>query len=537
MSSTDAAFISGSEGAQAPIFSPDGQWVAFASPGVLKKTALNSGAPLPILETVGNQYGGLPGGDKKTALNSGAPLPILETIGNQYGGFWGEDQYIYYSPGLTSPIVRLPAAGGSPQPVTTLLSDKGELGHLSPLLLPGGKTLLFTVWIGGNFDDGPLVAQRLDTHERKALGPNGIDARFLPPNHLLYAHNGNLMAVEFDPGRMAVSGAPVVVLQGIDMRPGFGAVQYDVSRNGILVYIRGGKQTTENTLVWAEHDAKPQPLPVKSNLYESPRFSPDGKQLALTVRLPDPDIWIYDLDRGALRRITFAPGEDELPVWSPDGKRIAFASNGRQQAFVVPADGSGQEEPLMKNDTHFHLQSWSPDGRLIAFERLGASGRWEIWMLPMEGERKPYPYLQSQFQELHPSFSPDGKWLAYTSSESGRSEVYVQRFPGPGEKIQVSTDGGIYPAWSRDGHRVFYQNSGTLWAVEVTSSPAFRLGKAHVLYQGEIWNDAAGPNYALSPDGKRFVVVERSKDSAESNINVVLNWNEELVRLTGAANK
>jgi Tol biopolymer transport system component len=289
--------------------------------------------------------------------------------------------------------------------------------------------------------------------------------------------------------------------------------------------------------VWAEHDVKPQPISVKSNLYESPRFSPDGKQLALTVRLPDVDIWIYDFDRGALRRITFAPGEDELPVWSPDGKRIAFASNGRQQAFVVPADGSGQEEPLMRNDTHFHLQSWSPDGKLIAFERLGTSSQWEIWMLPMKGDRKPYPYLQGQFLEAHPAFSPDGKWLAYTSGESGRAEVYVQRFPGPGEKIQVSTDGGFYPVWSRDGRRLIYESSDTLWAVDVTGSPTFRLGKAHVLYQGEIWNSSAGPNYALSPDGKRIVLVERNKDTTESNINVVLNWNEELNRLSGTSNK
>jgi Tol biopolymer transport system component len=191
----------------------------------------------------------------------------------------------------------------------------------------------------------------------------------------------------------------------------------------------------------------------------------------------------------------------------------------------------------MKNDTHFHLQSWSPDGKLIAFEKLGSSGRWEIWMLPTEGERKPYPYLQGQFQESHPAFSPDGKWLGYMSTESGRHEVYVQRFPGPGEKVQVSTDGGIYPVWSRDGRRLIYESSDTLWAVDVLSSPTFRVGKAYVLYQGQIWNEAAGPNYALSPDGKRLVVAERGKDSAENDLNVVLNWPEELFRLAGPANR
>ena len=504
MNSTDVTFIPGSEGAQAPMISPDGQWVAFATAGMLKKVALSGGTPVSILDTAGT---------------------VTE-------GVWGEDQYIYYASVTNSPILRVPVAGGSPQAVTKLLPDNGELGHVSPHLLPGGKTLLFTVRTSGTYNDGPLVAQNLATGERKELVPNGFDPRFLAPDYLLYSHAGNLLAVRFDPVKLAVTGEATSVAQGIDTRPVFGTVQYDVSSNGIFAFIPGGRQTTENSVVWAEHDVKPQPFPVKSNLYESPRFSPDGKQLALTVRLPDPDVWIYDLGRGALRRVTFAPGEDELPVWSPDGKRIAFASNGRQQAFVIPADGSGQEEPLVKNDSHFHLQSWSPDGKLIAYERLGSTGRWEIWMLPMAGEHKPYPYLQGQFPELHPSFSPDGKWLAYTSGESGRAEVYVQRFPGPGEKIQVSTDGGMYPVWSRDDRRLIYENSDTLWAVDVTGSPTFSVGKTHVLYQGAIWNDAAGPNYALSPDGKRIVVVERSKDATESSINVILNWNEELLRLT-----
>src|SRR5215471_7841647 len=513
MTSSEMALIPGTQGADVPLFSPDGQSVAFVSSGTLKKTA----------------------------LNGGIPTPLVDSVGNELGGFWGEDQYIYFAPGFTFPIMRVAAAGGAPQPVTKLQPDKKELGHVGPLLLPGGKALLFTVWVGGNVDDGPLVAQVLATGERKVLLPNAFDPRFVPPNHLLFGRGRNLMIVGFNPETLTVSGKAIPVLQELDLRSGFGgfsapyaASQYDVSRNGTLVYIRGNEQNTENKLVWGEHDAKPQPFPLKPNVYESPRFSPDGRQIALTVRLPDIDVWIYDFDRGALRRMTFAPGEDELPVWSPDGKRIAFASNGRQQAFVLPADGSGQEESLMKNDTHFHLQSWSPDGKLIAFERLGASGRWEIWMLPMEEEHKPYPYLQGQFQELHPAFSPDGKWLAYTSTESGRREVYVQRFPGPGEKAQVSTDGGAYATWSRDGRRLIYESSDTLWAVDVTSSPTFRVGKAHVLYQGQTWNEAAGPNYALSPDGKRFVVVERSKDSAETNINVVLNWNEELLRLAGS---
>jgi dipeptidyl aminopeptidase/acylaminoacyl peptidase len=182
---------------------------------------------------------------------------------------------------------------------------------------------------------------------------------------------------------------------------------------------------------------------------------------------------------------------------------------------------------LLKNETHFHLQSWSPDGKLIAYERAGSSGQYEIWMLPLEGDRKPYSYLASQFRLNQPAFSMDGHWLAYTSNESGRGEVYVQRFPGPGEKIQVSTDGGSNPEWTHDGKQLVYENAGTLWAVEVSVSP-FRVGKSRVLYQGDIWNDAAGPNYTLAPTGKRIVAVERVKDPEGGNVKVILNWSQEL---------
>jgi serine/threonine protein kinase len=508
MNSAASVPVPGAEGATNPMFSPDGKWLAFFAGGKLKKISLDGGRSVTIADNI--------------AIPNGIS--------------WGADHNIYFSPSLGSAILRVSDEGGKPEPVTKLQADKGELGHISPSILPGNKTLLFTVFSGGSVDDGTLVAQKIGSEDRKVIIAKGFDAHFFAPNHLLYMRAGDLMVVEFDPDKLSVSGAPAAAAQDVLMHPGSGSAQYDISNNGTLVYVNAGKQATENNLVLAEHDAKPQPFPVKANIYESPRFSPDGKILALTVRLPDADIWIYDIERGALRRITFAPGEDELPVWSPDGKRIAFASNGRQQAFMIAVDGSGQEEPLMKNESHFHLQSWSPDGKLIAYERLGTSGQYEIWMLPMEGDRKPYAYLVSQFRVNQPAFSIDGHWLAYTSNESGRAEVYVQRFPGPGEKIQVSTDGGSNPMWSRDGKQLVYENAGTLWATEVMVSP-FRVGKSRVLYQGDIWNDAAGPNYTLAPGGKRLVVVERVKDPDGGNLKVVLNWNQELQSLAGSNSK
>jgi len=504
MNSASSVPITGSEGATNPVFSPDGRWLAFFAAGKLKKIS----------------------------LEGGTPVVIADGVTSPRGLSWGTDHNIYYAPSVSSAILRVSDSGGTPQAATKLQADKGELADVSPDVLPDGKTLLFTAFSGGNLDDGTLVAQKIGSEESKVIVAKGTDAHFFAPNHLLYMRAGNLMATEFDAGKLEAIGSPAVVVQDLLMQPS-GLAQYDVSGNGTLIYVNGGKQAVENSLVLAEHDAKVQPLPVKPNLYESPRFSPDGKLLALTVRLPDPDIWVYDIERGALRRITFAPGEDELPVWSPDGKRIAFASNGRQQAFMVAVDGSGQEQPLLKNESHFHLQSWSPDGKLIAYERLGSSGQYEIWMLPLGGDRQPYPYLVSQFHVSQPAFSMDGNWLAYTSNESGRAEVYVQRFPGPGEKIQVSTDGGNHPVWSRDGRQLVYENTGTLWATEVLVSP-FRVGKSRVLYQGDIWNDAAGPNYTLAPGGRRIVVVERIKDPDGGNVKVVVNWNQELQSLAGS---
>ncbi len=509
MNSAASVPLAGSEGATNPVFSPDGRWLAFFAGGKLKKIS----------------------------FDGGVPEAVVDSVVDVQGVSWGADHNIYYAPSLKSGIMRVSENGGTPQPVTKLQADKAEFGHISPQILPGGKTLLFTVLSEGDaVNDGTLLGHNMASGERKVILAKGFDPHFFPPNHLLFVRAGTLMAVEFDPATLETNGSPAPVVQDVVTHAGSGSAQYDISRDGTLIYVNGGKQATENSVVLAEHDARPQPLALKSNIYESPRFSPDGKFLALTVRLPDPDIWIYDLERGALRRITFAPGVDELPVWSPDGKRIAYASNGRQQAFVIPVDGSGQEEPLMKNQGHFHLQSWSPDGKLIAYERLGSSGQYEIWMLPMSGDKKPYAYLVSQFRLNQPAFSTDGNWLAYTSNESGRPEVYVQRFPGPGEKIQVSTDGGSNPEWSRDGKYLVYENSGTLWATEVMVSP-FRVGKSRVLYQGDIWNDAAGPNYTLAPGGKRIVVVERIKDPDGGNVKVVLNWNQELQSLAGSSGK
>jgi len=264
-----------------------------------------------------------------------------------------------------------------------------------------------------------------------------------------------LFAVAFDPERLEIRGNPVSVLEGVVSALPYGTALYDVSSHGDLVFVGSGSKALQNHLVWRELDGKAHEISLPPNFYQAPRISPDGREVAVTVRNPDPDIWVFNIARGTLRRISFAPGEDEVPAWSPDGKRLAYASNSRHQFSWVPADGSAEEEQLAPVDSHVHIGSWSRDGKLLIYESFGKTTNREIWVLRIEGDRKPYPYLQTNFDLGSPVLSPDGQWLAYQSDESGQSEIYVQKFPSPGGKTQISTEGGTSPVWAKNGLELF----------------------------------------------------------------------------------
>jgi len=309
----------------------------------------------------------------------------------------------------------------------------------------------------------------------------------------------------------------------------YGVGEFDVSPSGTLAYFSASAaaKSVENTLVWRNRQGKVQPVGLKPAIYQAPRLSPDGRLLAVSMQGRETEIWIYDLERGTMRRMTFGPGEDEVPVWSPDGNRIAYSANGRQQAFCFTVDGSRPEEPLMSRTNHFHLYSWSPDGKFIAFES-GLVGKFEIWILPMFGDRKPYPYLQNAFNSRTPVFSPDGKWLAYSSNESGQFQIYVQRFPGPGERVQVSAAGGINPVWERDGRALFFLNGRTLMKAAVLTEPTLSAGKPRELFETGVNLTAVHTHYDVSPDGSKFVIVEGGDANASNPLHAVLNWDTEL---------
>ena len=320
--------------------------------------------------------------------------------------------------------------------------------------------------------------------------------------------------------------------------PGF--VDYSFSTSGTLVYVPGGESEGSFSLVWVDREGAVEPLGAKYGAYRNPRLSPDGQRLAVTLVANPYDVWVYDIPRHTLTRLTFE-GDNRLPVWAPDGKQVAFRSNragGTWNLYWKPADGSGAAERLTTSEHTQTPSSWSLDGKFLAFyERATTVGssttEGDIWVLPLEGERKPQPFLQTQFYESSPTFSPDGSWLAYVSNESGRNEVYVLPYPGPGGKWQISTEGGREPVWARNGRELFYRNErgDQMMVVDITTEPTFRAGAPRLLFEGNFeLSSGTLPFYDISPDGQRFVMIKLEQQE-RAQINVVQNWFEELKRL------
>jgi eukaryotic-like serine/threonine-protein kinase len=509
LDSLEAKPIPGTEGGVSPFFSPDGQWVGFFAGGKLKKVAVSGGAALTL-------------GD--------AALPR--------GASWGSQGTIALATNVSA-LQQVSDAGGTPQPLTRL--EKGDVSQRWPEFLPGGKAVLFAVGTSGiNFSNAQVAVQSVGTGERRNLVQGGTHPRYSPSGHLVYAQGGSLMAVPFDPQRLEVTGTAVPVVEGVVQSPISGAAQYNFSPTGSLVYVSGGVQSAQSRPVWVSRNATEQPLAAPARAYLGPRLSPDGRRLALTITEQESQVWLYDLSRETLTRFTFEGNVNNVPVWTPDGKRIAFESNkeGPPNLFWQLADGSGGLERLTTSEYLHAPSSWSPDGQRLAFFEVNPTTQRDIWVLRL-GDRKAQPFLQTRFDEAVPRFSPDGHWLAYISNESGRYEVYVQPYPGPGGKWQISTEGGTEPAWNPNGRELFYRSGDKMMAVDIATQPGLAAGTPRMLFEGR-YEPAPFPidNYDVSPDGQRFLMLKPSEQqSAPTQINVVLNWFEELKRRVPSGNK
>lgn len=496
--------VLGTEGASAPFFSPDGQWLAFFALGKLKKVAVQGGPPIPVFD-----------------LGAEVSAP---------GGAWGPNNTILFQ-SSTGAFLEGPASGGE---FRSVAADAKYPLWRWPEFIAGGKAIVFA---GGSaafyFGTKVSIATAPLGHAgvAKDLIAGGTSPHFAAIGDLIYAQDGTLFAVPFDLKLLATTGSSKPVIEGV-RESLFGAAQYSVSANGTLVYVPGRMQGSTCRLTWVDRKGNEEFLAAPTHAYSFPSLSPDGKRIAVTIAETASEIWLYDMARGALSRATFG-GTNAASMWSPDGARLAFQSGqaGPQNIFWQPADGSGAAERLTTGGFVDAASSWSPDGQTIAFIQVDPVTGWDIWTLTLR-DRKVGPLVKTRYNETAPRISPDGRWLAFASDESGRSEVYVQPFPGPGGKWQVSTEGGREPVWNPTGRELFFRVGRRLMAAQVTLKPGFSTGKPEALFEGP-WlpTPVTFPNYDVSRDGQRFLMLKPAEqDGGVRQIVVVQNWLEELKR-------
>ena len=503
MDELEARLIPGTEEiSRNPFFSPDGQWVGFH---------------------IGNQL-------QKIAISGGAPVGLGPANTNPFGISWGVDDMILF--GQDNGIYRVSANGGTPE---LIIESESDERFTDPKLLRDDLILFSIVTGPGERDSAQIVVQSLESGERKNLW-TGSDARYVPTGHLVYALDDDLFAVPFDMDTLEVTGGAVALVEGVVRAANTPSANYGISEDGSLVYLFGSTVSRSETLVWMDRQGNAEPLGAAARTYIFPRLSPDGQSVAV---MSEGDIWLFDIARQTLTRLTFDEGPTTQPVWTPDGQYVAYRSIPEDDniLFWTRADGSGTEEQLTTGAPRQNPTSWSPDGQFLAFFKgpgVGGVADRDIWMMPLDGDREPRPFLETPFNELAAMFSPDGLWVAYVSDESGRNEVYVLPFPGPGGKRQISTEGGGHPQWARDGRELFYLNDLQMMAVDIETEPDFTVGTPTPLFEGGFVSRAGGPFpvYDVSADGQRFLMVQSASlidsEAAPPQINIVLNWFEEL---------
>jgi len=528
MDQLSATPISGTSVGRSPFFSPDGQWVGFGADGELRKVPLSGGPAVTLC--------------KASAL---------------FGASWGDDGTIVFAEQRNGGLRRVAAVGGTPESLTT--PQPGEYSHRLPHMLPGSRAVIFTILKGPDlWDDTQIVVRSLDTGQQTVLVTGGADGRYVSTGHLVYVRLGTLMAVPFDPVRLEVTGGATGVIDGVMQAADHNASymantlagQFTVSDDGALVYLTGGAvAASDRSLAWVDRHGASVPLPAPSRSYFGPRLSPDGQRVAVnTFGLLQ--VWSVDIARGTLSPVT-VDGRSDHGVFAPDGKRIVFRSGAAGTEGNLSwkaADGSGAVEPLTDGGRSQTPSSWSPDGTTLAFMDEGESKgyfQFDIWLLSM-GDRRTRALIHTAANEMTPEFSPDGRWLAYVSNESGREEVYVQPYPGPGERHTISTNGGFQPAWNPNGRELFYVQAGglnsgssgrTLMSVKVATAPAFQAGTPEPMFENTDLRSNWGRNYDVAPDGQRFLLAisrEAPSKLAPAQMIFVQHWFEELKRLVPA---
>ncbi len=506
---TEATLLPGTEDASYPFFSPDSQWIGFRQGDDLKKLSVRGGPPVNICRTV-----------------------------TMRGASWGNDGYIVFTPGTSTGLSRVPANGGTPQLLTRPLSGGA---HRWPQAMPGGEFVIFTAMSSNvDADAADISAVSLKTGAVKVLQKGGYYGRYLPSGHLVYIHQGSLFAVPLDVSHMEVRGTPVPVIDGVGSNHTTGSAQFDFSATGIFLYQPGGSDLNKWSVAEMDSAGKIQKLALPPGEYFNPRVSPDGQLLALDTIFEGPDLMIYDLNRNTSRRLTFSH-HSSVPVWSPDGKHIAFR-DGNRLAWIR-SDGSGEVRVLVEARDIQIPWSLRPDGKQLGFFSPVPETGYDVGTVALDlsdpdrpRAGNPEPLLHTAATEMMPRYSPDGRWLAYLSNEFGPGDIFVRPAPGRGEgRWQISSGGGQFPMWSSKGNELYYEGPDS----RIRVVPFKVDGDSFVPEQPRVWSDrkifqSTLCNVDLMADGKHFIVFlepeNMSGAQGSAHVTLVENFLDELKR-------
>jgi serine/threonine-protein kinase len=505
----DATLVSGTEGAVAEAFSPDGTSLAF----------ITASKELKIV-----------------SLKGGPPVVIARNADGYEGVDWAADNFIYFISTDSLVVSRVSSSGGSVEHVGTLESSDLPVGftlHSSPVASADGRWVLFSISRGPD-RPGDIGVVDLETRTTRLIGTHG-HALCVRWGHLLYVTgDGTLWAAPFDTRRLETTGTPVALLPGIQTRDGVAAAV--VAGNGALAYVAALPPSSE--LVWVNRDGDETAIdPGLQMAFNAGAISPDGSRLAISSLEPSGagTVWIYDLLQRTLSRFTQDGALNFRPVWTPDGTNIVYASDRGSEAraralWIRKADASDTARLVVGSRRHAQEISWPARGNLVVYREGyddGGTHR-DIRYLALDGDTTTHPMLATRADELNPSLSPDGRWLAYVSNQSGRDEVYVTPFPGSGTRVQVSRDGGTGPRWAHSGRELFYRSSDNkLMAMDVVTSPALAIARRRPLFPVDVYSfDRQYPMYDVARDGQRFLFI---KPPPSVGLEVVANWGAEVL--------
>jgi serine/threonine-protein kinase len=512
---TEAVPIAGTENGFSPFFSPDGEWLGFFTSTELKKVPLAGGSPIRV-----------------------CLVPPVTA-----GGAWDRDRTIVFTVLVNGPLARVPETGGKLQMIARLDPSRGELSHLWPQILPDKRGILVTTVVGRDFQDfqnSRIVVLDPKSGRRTVVLEGTSFARYAA-GQIVFVRGGSVFRAPFDLSRLSVTGSPIPLPEKVAIHSGTGVASFALTNDGTFVYAEGPPAANPRSVVLQlDRQGNEKEFPLPAAAYEAPRLSPDGKTLA--VGKCDGEsckLVLYDLERNVLTPFTSEAGRFRNPVWSPDGRRLAYSgfSVGAPTLYVKNADGSAPPRRLTDAPTELAQaaefpNSWSPDGRTIAYivvrQLITGQPERDVWLVPADEKRPARRWMETAYAESAAAFSPDGRWLAYVSDESGRNEVYVRPFSGAGGRIKISSDGGTEPVWTRGGRELVYRNGNQFLAVEIRTDPGLAAGASQVLFSGDFTSggrEDAPFEYAVSADGNRIYATRVVPvPDPERRLAVVTNW-------------